>query len=60
MEEMKNILAKEGRLKRYRNKIKQHKLKIIFQNDERKSYQQAREENINTNEEPNAKETKLF
>ena len=35
------ILAKEGRLKRYRDRVKQYDQNRIFQNNERKFYQQV-------------------
>ena len=36
------ILAKEGRLKRYRQRVKQYRQNRTFQNNERKLYQQLR------------------
>ena len=35
-----NVLAKEGRLKKYRQRVKQYKQNRIFQNNERKFSQQ--------------------
>ena len=37
------VLAKEGRLKRYRQRVKQYRLNGTFQNNERKFYQQIEE-----------------
>ena len=34
------VLAKEGRLKRYRQRVKQYRQNRIFKNNERKFYQQ--------------------
>ena len=34
------VLAKEGRLKRYRQRVKQYRQNKTFQNNERKFYQQ--------------------
>ena len=36
------VLAKEGILKRYRQRVKQYKKNWTFQNNERKFYQQLR------------------
>ena len=52
------ILAKEGRLKRYRNK--QCKQNWTFQNSARKVFQQVGGEYTRTNGQPDAKETKQF
>ena len=35
------VLAKEGRLKRYQQRVKQYRQIRIFQNNERKFYQQV-------------------
>ena len=49
-------LAKEGRLKRYWDRIKQYRQKRTFE----KIYLQLGEECTKTNQQPNDKETKLF
>ena len=38
------VLAKEGRLKRYRQKVKQNRQNRTFQNNERKFYQQVKDD----------------
>ena len=52
------ILAKEGRLKRYRQRVKQYRQNRTFQNNERKFYQQLGGDDNKTHQQPNAKETK--
>ena len=47
------ILAKEGRLKRYRERVKQNR---TFQNNERKFYLQDGGECMRTFQQPDAKE----
>ena len=42
------VLAKEGRLKRYRQRVKQYRQNRTFQNNERKFYQQLRGDDINS------------
>ena len=54
------ILAKEGRLKRYRQKIKQYGQNRTFQNNEREFYQQLGESDTKTYQQPDAKETEGF
>ena len=54
------VLAKEGRLKRYRQRVKQYKQNRTFQNNERKFYQQLGGDNNKTHQQPNAKETERF
>ena len=53
------VRAKEGRLKRYRQRVKQYRQNRTFQNNERKFYQQLGEDN-KTYQQPNAKETEQF
>ena len=54
------VLAKEGRLKRYRQRVKQYRQNRTFQNNERKVYQQLGGDNNKTHQQPNAKETERF
>ena len=54
------ILAKEGRLERYQDRVKQYKQNRSFQNYGRKFYQQAGRECTRTNQQSDAKETKQF
>ena len=54
------VLAKEGRLKRYRQRVKQYRQNRTFQNNERKFYQQLGEHDIKTYQQPDAKETERF
>ena len=54
------VLAKEGRLKRYRQRVKQYTQNRTFQNDERKFYQQLGGDDNKTYQQPNAKETERF
>ena len=49
------VLAKEGRLKRYRQKVKQYRQNKTFQNNERKFYQQLGGSNTKTYQQPDAK-----
>ena len=53
-------LVKEGRLKRYRQSIKQYRQNRSFQNNERKFYQQLGGDNIKIYQQPDAKETERF
>ena len=46
----KTELAKGGKLKRYRNRVKQYKQNNFFQNIERKYYQQVCEEYTSKNQ----------
>ena len=50
------VLAKEGRLKRHRQRVKQYRQNRTFQNNERKSYQQV-EDDRKTSQQPDAGET---
>ena len=54
------MLAKEGRLKRYRQRVKQYRQNRTFQNNERKFYQQLGESHTKTYQQPDAKETERF
>ena len=54
------VLAKEGRLKRYRQRVKQYRQNRTFQNNERKFYQQLEGDNTKTYQQPDAKETQRF
>ena len=54
------LLAKEGRLKRYRQRVKQYRQNRTFQNNERKFYQQLRGDDNKTYQQPDAKETERF
>ena len=54
------VLAKEGRLKRYRQSVKQYGQNRTFQNNERKFYQQLGGDDNKTYQQPNAKETEIF
>ena len=53
------VLAKEGRLKRYRQRVKQYRQNRSFQNNERKFYQQLGGSGTKTYQQPDAKETIL-
>ena len=54
------VLAKEGRLKRYRQRVKQYRQNRTFQNIERKFYQQLGGDENKTYQQPNEKETERF
>ena len=54
------VLAKEGRLKRYRQRVKQYRQNRTFQNNERKFYQQLGGSDTKTYQQPDAKETERF
>ena len=54
------VLAKEGRLKRYRQRVKQYRQNRTFQNTERKFYQQLEGDDNKTYQQPDAKETQRF
>ena len=56
----KKALAKKGRLKRYRQRVKQYRQNRIFQNNERKFYQQLEGSDTKTYQQPDAKETERF
>ena len=55
------IIAKEGRLKRYRNRVNQYYQNRTFQNNEKRFYQQLNGQVKNSEEaKPNANEAKRF
>ena len=54
------MLAKEGILKRYRQRVKQYRLNKTFQNNERKFYLQLGGSNTKTYQQPDATETERF
>ena len=54
------VLAKEVRLKRYQQRVKQYRQNRTFQNNERKFYQQLGGHDIKTYQQPDAKETEQF
>ena len=54
------VLAKEGRLKRYRQRVKQYRQNRTFQNNERKFYQQLGGSDTKTYQQPDIKETERF
>ena len=54
------VLAKEGRLKRYRQRVKQYRQNRTFQNNERKFYQQLGGSDTKTYQQQDAKETERF
>ena len=54
------VLAKEGRLKRYRESVKQYGQNRTFQNNERKLYQQLGGDYNKTCQQPEAKEPNDF
>ena len=54
------ILAKEGRLKRYRQRVKQYRQNKTFENNERKYYQRLGGSYTKTYQQPDAKETGRF
>ena len=54
------VMAKDGRLKRYRQRVKQYKQNRTFQNNERKFYQQLGGHDTKTYQQLDAKETKRF
>ena len=53
------VLTKEGRLKRYRQRVKQYRQDRTFQNNERKFYQQLGGHDT-TYQQPDAKETERY
>ena len=55
-----NVLAEEGRLKRYRQRVKQYRQNRTFQNNERKFYRQLGEHDTKTYQQPDARETERF
>ena len=54
------VLAKEERLKRYRDTIKQYRRNKTFRNKERNFYQQIGEKGTKTYAQPNLRRTKQF
>ena len=52
-----NVLAKEGILKRYRQRVKQYRQNRTFKNNERKFYQQVARDDTITYQQLEAKET---
>ena len=54
------VLAKEGRLKIYQQRVKQYRQNGTFQNKERKFYQQLGGNDTKKYQQPNAKETERF
>ena len=54
------VLVKEGRLKRYRQRVKQYKQNRTFQNNERKFYQQLGGHDTKTYQQRDPKETEHF
>ena len=54
------VLANEGRLKRYRQRVKDYTQNGTFQNNERKFYQQLGGYDTKTYQQPDAKATKSF
>ena len=54
------VMAKEGRLKRCLESVKQYRQNRKFQNNEIKLYQQVRGDDTKTNQQPNARETEQF
>ena len=61
LEEIKQkVLAKEGRLKRYRQRVKHYRQNRTLQNNERKFYQQLGGDDTKTYQQPDATETERF
>ena len=56
----KKVLAKKGRLKRYRQRVKQYGQNRSFQNNERQFYQQLGVDDTKTYQQPDTKEIKRF
>ena len=54
------VLAKEGRLKRYRQRITHYRQNRTFQNNERKFYQQLGGSDTKAYQQPGIKETERF
>ena len=54
------VLAKKGRLKRYRQRVKQYRQNRTFQNNGRKFYQQLSRHDTKTYQQSDAKETEQF
>ena len=60
VETNKKILAKEGKLKRFRDRTKQYRQNRMFQNNEWKFYRQVGEEWAKSYQQPDVKEAKKF
>ena len=54
------VLAKEGRLNRYQQRVKQYRQNKTFQNNQRKFYQQLGRHDTKTYQQPDAGETERF
>ena len=54
------VLAKEGRLKRYRQRVKQYRQNRTFQNNETKFYPQLGGHDTKIYQQPDARETERF
>ena len=54
------VQAKEGRLKRYRQRVKHNRQNRTFQNKERKFYQQLGRDGTKIYQQPDARETQRF
>ena len=54
------VLSKEGRLKRYRQRVKQYRQNKTFQNNERKFYRQLGGSDAKAYQQPDIKETERF
>ena len=54
------VLAKEGRLKRYRQKVKQYRQNRTFQNNEKKFYLQVGGDDMKAYEQSDTRETEQF
>ena len=54
------VLAKDGRLKRYQQRVKQYRQNRVFQNNERSFYQQLGGHDTKTYQQPDSRETKRF
>ena len=54
------VKAKEGRLKRYRQRVKQYRQDRTFENNEGKFYQQLGGSDMKTSQQTDTKETEKF
>ena len=54
------VLEKEGRLKRYRQRVKQNRQNGTFQTNKRKIFQQLGGDDTKTYQQPDTKETQWF
>ena len=54
------LMAKEERLKRYWQRVKQYRQNRVFQDNERKFYQQVGGNDTKTYQQPDARETEQF